>query len=98
MIYSLQKPLRAEVIRMILEEYPEFYQDLGALAILKDSLLLHRIATLEFVRIVTDYYPLFIIAAPFIVKTMIAHNKLVTRTQPQNSAFSCEFHNSIISN
>lgn len=56
----------------MLVEYPEFHRHLGAFAILKDCILLLRIVTFEFARKMAEAYPLLIISAPFVVKTMKA--------------------------
>lgn len=70
------------MIKKVLVEYPEFHRHLGAFAILKDCILLLRIVTFEFARKMAEAYPLLIISAPFVVKTMKAVQKTAALTLP----------------
>lgn len=66
------KAIRPEVINKVLEKYPEFYNDTGAFAILKDAVLLEKMIHSYQAKLIGDQYPLLIKSAKFVAETMIA--------------------------
>lgn len=61
-------PILPESLKSILEKYPEFHSELGALAILKTPMLLMKLRELEFTHKIAATYPIFIKAAKHIVE------------------------------
>lgn len=59
-----------ECIAKILDAYPDFHSDLGAYAILRDSLLLGQMKNLAFAQKCAEHYPTLIRAAEFIANTI----------------------------
>lgn len=70
-IICTQKVIRPEVINKVLEKYPEFYNDSGAFAILKDAVLLEKMVTSYQAKLIGDQYPILIKSAEFVAQTMI---------------------------
>lgn len=68
-----QKALRPEVIKSVMEAYPEFHHNLGALAILKDAILLSRLSYLDTARDMAKQYPILIRSADFVIKALRDH-------------------------
>lgn len=57
-------------MRKVVEAYPEFQTNLGAYAILRDSILIGPMAVLESGRKIADQYPVLIHSAEFVTKTI----------------------------
>lgn len=61
-----------------MEAYPEFHTNLGAYAVLRDTILIQSMADLEAVQNVAKQYPILIHSAEFVAKTIrdyLASNK-----------------------
>lgn len=73
------KLIRPELIKQVLIKYPEFNNEFGAFAILKDTSLLDELQDACTATRVAKQYPLLITCADFITKTlkeiMREHNK-----------------------
>ncbi|KAJ6635917.1 Ubiquitin-like protein 7 [Pseudolycoriella hygida] len=67
------KVVRPEVINKVLEKYPEFYNDTGAYAILRDAVLLEKMISSPQAKQIGEQYPLLITSAKFVAETMISH-------------------------
>lgn len=71
----LQKVIRPEVINKILEEYPEFYNDPSAFAILKDPILLEKMVRSFQAKQIGHQYPILVSSAKFVAETLINYIK-----------------------
>lgn len=69
----------------MLEKYPEFYNDLGALAILRDAVLLEKMVRSNQAKIMGDQYPILVNSAKFVADTII-NNLKANPTNPQTTA------------
>lgn len=70
---SLVKAFGPTVIRDVLETYPEFYAELGALAILRNLQLWFKLGKTVTARRIAETYPLLILSAPFVVERFRMH-------------------------
>lgn len=73
-----QKAIRPEVLRKVLDAYPEFHTNLGAYAILRDAILIAPMSVLESAQQIAKLYPILIHSAEFVTKTIkeyLAANK-----------------------
>lgn len=70
---SLVRSFSPFVIRDVLDEYPEFYTELGALAILRQLLLWSKIGKIDTARRIAETYPILIRSAPFVVNAFRKH-------------------------
>lgn len=91
--FSLQKSIRPEVMKSVLEAYPEFHTNLGAYAILRDSILIQSMTDYEIAKNIGKQYPILIHSAEFVTKTIrenMAANKpnLIQNTQPAEDSMS----------
>jgi len=82
--YNFPKVIRPEVLHKVLEKYPEFYNDLGAFAILKDPVLLEKMVRSKQAKEMGDQYPILITSAKFVAETMI-NNLKTNPTTPQTT-------------
>lgn len=78
---TLVKSFSPAAIRDVLEEYPEFYTDIGALAILRNLLLWSKIGKIENARRIAETYPILIVSAPFVVKAFRKHGGALGRDE-----------------
>ncbi|XP_031639750.1 uncharacterized protein LOC116351750 [Contarinia nasturtii] len=92
MANSSTKAIRPEVMKQILEAYPEFHTNLGAYAILRDSILLQSMTDIKTVKKIGKEYPILIHSADFVSKTLREHlaaNKpLVPNITPTEDSMS----------
>ncbi|EDW34618.1 GL21478 [Drosophila persimilis] len=92
---------RFNILQTILAEYPEFRRNLGAQALIRDSVLFNMLHEPEVVQNLVREYPLICDAAPFIVETIrkeLARNSSATQFQEQaasESTTSSEEENSL---
>lgn len=92
---------RFNILQKILAEYPEFRRNLGAQALIRDSVLFNMLHEPEVVQNLVKDYPLICEAAPFIVDTIrkeLARNSSATQLQEQaasESTTSSEEENSL---
>ncbi|KAH8383905.1 hypothetical protein KR009_011186 [Drosophila setifemur] len=92
---------RFNILQKILAEYPEFRRNLGAQALIRDSVLFNMLHEPEVVQNLVRDYPLICEAAPFIVETIrkeLARNSSATQFQEQaasESTTSSEEENSL---
>nr|XP_036672712.1 uncharacterized protein LOC118877572 [Drosophila suzukii] len=92
---------RFNILQKILAEYPEFRRNLGAQALIRDSVLFNVLHEPEVVQNLVKDYPLICEAAPFIVDTIrkeLARNSSATQFQEQaasESTTSSEEENSL---
>ncbi|XP_017119987.1 uncharacterized protein LOC108141241 [Drosophila elegans] len=92
---------RFNILQKILAEYPEFRRNLGAQALIRDSVLFNMLHEPEVVQNLVKDYPLICEAAPFIVDTIrkeLARNSSATQFQEQaasESTTSSEEENSL---
>ncbi|KAH8327115.1 hypothetical protein KR074_003050 [Drosophila pseudoananassae] len=92
---------RFNILQKILAEYPEFRRNLGAQALIRDSVLFNMLHEPEVVQNLVRDYPLICEAAPFIVDTIrkeLARNSSATQFQEQaasESTTSSEEENSL---
>lgn len=73
---------RFNILQKILAEYPEFRRNLGAQALIRDSVLFNMLHEPEVVQNLVRDYPLICEAAPFIVDTIrkeLARNSSATQ-------------------
>lgn len=75
MLIAQQKVIRPEVLNKVLEKYPEFYNDPGAFAILRDSVLLEKMVRSYQAKQMGEQYPLLVNSAKFVAEAMINHIK-----------------------
>lgn len=61
---------RMNILQKILDEYPEFRRNLGAQALIRDSVLFNSLDKYDVIKKVSQNYPLICDAADFIVKTV----------------------------
>lgn len=92
-MFLFQKAIRPEVLRKVLEAYPEFQTNLGAYAILRDAILIGPMSMLESAQQIAKLYPILIYSAEFVTKTIkeyLASNKpsLATNTLPSEDSLS----------
>lgn len=88
-----QKTIRPEIMKQVLEAYPEFHTNLGAYAILRDSILIQSMTDHETVKNIAKQYPIMIHSAEFVTKTLREHlvtNKpnLVQNVTPTEDSMS----------
>lgn len=57
-------------MKKVLDAYPEFYTNLGAYAILKDSILISQMTSIETAINIGEEYPILIRSAEFVTKVM----------------------------
>ncbi|XP_017026848.1 ubiquitin-like protein 7 [Drosophila kikkawai] len=92
---------RFNILQKILAEYPEFRRNLGAQALIRDSVLFNMLHEPEVVQNLVRDYPLICEAAPYIVDTIrkeLARNSSATQFQEQaasESTTSSEEENSL---
>ncbi|XP_030374590.1 uncharacterized protein LOC115624134 [Scaptodrosophila lebanonensis] len=92
---------RVNILQKILAEYPEFRRNLGAQALIRDSVLFNTLHEPEVVQRLVRDYPLICEATPFIVETIrkeLARNSSATHFQEQaasESTTSSEEENSL---
>lgn len=72
-------------MKQILEAYPEFHSNLGAYAILRDSILLNSMTDFNTVKAIGKEYPILIHSAKFVSKAMRDH---LIANKPLNSSAS----------
>lgn len=70
---SLQKTLRPEVLRKIVDAFPEYQTNLGAYAILRDAVLISPMAVMESARKIAEVYPILVHSAEFVTTTIREH-------------------------
>lgn len=80
-------------MKQVLEAYPEFHTNLGAYAVLRDSILIQSMTDLETVKNIAKQYPIMIHSAEFVTKTLREHlvtNKpnLVQNVTPTEDSMS----------
>lgn len=88
-----QKAIRPEVLRKVLDAYPEFHTNLGAYAILRDAILIGPMSVLESAQQIAKLYPILIHSSEFVTKTIkeyLASNKpnLATHALPSEDSLS----------
>lgn len=88
-----QKAIRPEVLRKVVDVYPEFHTNLGAYAILRDAILIAPMSVLESAQQIAKLYPILIHSAEFVTKTIkeyLASNKpnLATHALPGEDSLS----------
>ncbi|KAH8281044.1 hypothetical protein KR054_007855 [Drosophila jambulina] len=92
---------RFNILQKILAEYPEFRRNLGAQALIRDSVLFNMLHEPEVVQNLVRDYPLICEAAPYIVDIIrkeLARNSSATQFQEQaasESTTSSEEENSL---
>ncbi|EDV91236.1 uncharacterized protein LOC6568163 [Drosophila grimshawi] len=92
---------RFNILQKILAEYPEFRRNLGAQALIRDSVLFNMLHEPEVVQNLVRDYPLICDASSFIVETIrkeLARNSSATQFQEQaasESTTSSEEENSL---
>ncbi|EDW84236.1 uncharacterized protein Dwil_GK13251 [Drosophila willistoni] len=82
---------RFNILQKILAEYPEFRRNLGAQALIRDSVLFNMLHEPEVVQNLVKDYPLICEAAPYIVDTIrkeLARNSSATQFQEQAASES----------
>uniref|UniRef100_A0A1L8DTF6 Putative ubiquitin-like protein 7 n=1 Tax=Nyssomyia neivai TaxID=330878 RepID=A0A1L8DTF6_9DIPT len=79
-----QRISRAEVLQEVLDEYPAFTSNLGALAFLRDPILLSSMQDVDHLEKIFTNYSILIEAAPFIVKVLKGAEKAKSDT-PQEA-------------
>lgn len=67
---NFQRISRPEVLQEILDEYPGFHSNLGALAFLRDPILLSSMQDPENIEKILENYSILVEAAPFIAKVL----------------------------
>lgn len=80
-------------MKQVLEAYPEFHTNLGAYAILRDSILIQSMTDYETTKTIAKQYPILIHSAEFVTKLLREHlaaNKpnLVQNVQPAEDSMS----------
>lgn len=80
-------------MKQVLEAYPEFHTNMGAYAILRDSILIQSMADYETVKNIAKQYPILIHSAEFVTKSLREHlaaNKpnLIENVQPAEDSLS----------
>lgn len=80
-------------MKQVLEEYPEFHTNLGAYAILRDSILIQSMTEYETAKNIAKQYPILIHSAEFVTKLLREHlaaNKpnLIQNVQPAEDSMS----------
>lgn len=80
-------------MKQVLEAYPEFHTNIGAYAILRDSILIQSMTDYETVKNIAKQYPILIHSAEFVTKTLREHltaNKpnLIPNIQPTEDSLS----------
>lgn len=80
-------------MKQVLEAYPEFHTNLGAYAILRDSILIQSMIDHELVKNIAKQYPILIHSAEFVANTLrehLASNKpnLIQNIQPTEDSLS----------
>lgn len=80
-------------MKQVLEAYPEFHTNLGAYAILRDSILIQSMTDYETAKTIAKQYPILIHSAEFVTKLLREHltaNKpnLIQNVQPAEDSMS----------
>lgn len=80
-------------MKQVLEAYPEFHTNMGAYAILRDSILIQSMTDYETVKNIAKQYPILIHSADFVTKSLrdhLAANKpnLIQNVQPTEDSLS----------
>lgn len=60
-------------MKLVVDEYPEFHTNLGAYAILRDSILVQPMSVLESATRIAKEYPILIHSAEFVTKALRDH-------------------------
>lgn len=84
--------MRPEVIRKVVEAYPEFQTNLGAYAILRDSVLLESMKKIDSGRKIAEKYPILIHSAEFVTKTI---KEFWTSNKPNLSTLTVQSEDSL---
>lgn len=90
---SATKTIRPEIMKQILEAYPEFHTNLGAYAILRDSILIQSMTDYETAKTIAKQYPILVHSAEFVAKLLrenLASNtpNLIQSVQPAEDSMS----------
>lgn len=84
-------------MKQVLEAYPEFHTNIGAYAILRDSILIQSMTDYETVKNIAKQYPILIHSAEFVTKTLREHmaankqnlaSNLIQNIQPTEDSLS----------
>lgn len=84
-------------MKQVLEAYPEFHTNIGAYAILRDSILIQSMTDYETVKNIAKQYPILIHSAEFVTKTIREHmaankqnlaSNLIQNIQPTEDSLS----------
>lgn len=90
---------RVNILQKVLVKYPEFRHNLGAQALIRDSVLFNTLHHPEVVKSVSETYPIICEAAPFMVDTIkkeLARSSSTTLSEPAtDSTNSSEEENSM---
>ncbi|XP_067646958.1 serine-rich adhesin for platelets [Eurosta solidaginis] len=90
---------RVNILQKILAEYPEFRRNLGAQALIRDSVLFNTLHHPQVVKSISETYPIICEAAPFMVDTIkkeLARSTSTTLSEPAtDSTNSSEEENSM---
>ena len=73
---------RVNILQKVLAKYPEFRHNLGAQALIRDSVLFNTLHHPEVVKNISETYPIICEAAPFMVDTIkkeLARSSSTTR-------------------
>lgn len=68
-----QKSARSEIVRKVVDAYPELNDNLAAYGIFRDSILVQSMTTVESATKIAQEYPILIHSAEFVAKTTHAH-------------------------
>uniref|UniRef100_W8C810 Ubiquitin-like protein 7 n=2 Tax=Ceratitis capitata TaxID=7213 RepID=W8C810_CERCA len=90
---------RVNILQKVLAEYPEFRHNLGAQALIRDSVLFNNLHNKEVVDNIAYYYPIICDAASFMVDTIkkeLARSSSTTNSEPAtDSTNSSEEENTV---
>lgn len=86
-------PILPETLKCILDKYPEFHSELGALAILKTPMLLMKLRELEFTHKFAATYPILIKAAKYIAEVYNWSMNGLEKNCKLNTVIYIEFYN-----
>lgn len=90
---------RVNILQKVLAKYPEFRHNLGAQALIRDSVLFNTLHHPEVVKNISETYPIICEAAPFMVDTIkkeLARSSSTTLSEPAtDSTNSSEEENSM---
>lgn len=84
--FDFQKAIRSEVIKKVLDIYPEYHNNLGAFAILKDAILIGRMSSIDTAKEIAKQYPILISSADFVTRTMREHLEQAKKDATANAA------------